>query len=151
MAEHLACHPYLEARGVVRSRTICNLNCSQDAGLGRAFPERSSKLMFSFSWSVSFWQLHLHPLACSFRPSLTAPPNVKVSFQMNATSCAQYTVHLFCYFLPSLFPGTSPMELLLLSQLSNVKTAPRVMMSAPITSQPLATVHWNQPDISESF
>lgn len=128
------CHLYLEAKGVVRSRTICNLNCSQDAGFGGAFPERRSKLMFSFTWFISSWQLHLHLPACSLSPSLTAPPNVKLSFRTNATSYVQYTVHLFCYFIPSLFSGTSPMEPLLLSQLSWVKTAPRVMMADPGTS-----------------
>lgn len=43
------------------------------------------------------------------------------------------TLHLICYFIPSLFSGTSPMEPLL-SQLSNIKSAPTVMRSDPGTS-----------------
>lgn len=55
----------------------------------------------SFTWFISFWQLNLQPLACSLSPSLTAPPNVKLSFSVNATSYIQHSVHLF--FLVLLF------------------------------------------------
>lgn len=55
-----------------------------------------SNPMFSFTWFISFWQLNLHPLACSLSPFLTAPPpNVKLSFRINATSYIQHSVHLF--------------------------------------------------------